>query len=214
MLRVRANVRPLFFLRTPHIYWTKWPRICSNSKHSWDTVEKKIAEIFWIRGHFSYISAILWVWANPRPLRPTNVGVLRKQSGLGFALTQSIKKLQCGGGGWNPQKSDGKSRKRAILYILDNPWNNPLTSSSKFKLVCHIANAKKPKTSRVTYPLYKEVIEFYYWHEKTQNIVLYKLHIYVESLFDIFQGLLTPKDGPFPGFSVTLLSVPPPPPPL
>ena len=74
--------------------------------------------------HFSYISAILWVRANPRPLRPTNMGVPRKQSGLGFALTQSIKKIQCvvvvGGA---RQQSDGKSRKRAILYILNNPWS-------------------------------------------------------------------------------------------
>ena len=36
MLWVRANPRPLLFLRTPHICWTKWSRICSSSSHSRD----------------------------------------------------------------------------------------------------------------------------------------------------------------------------------
>ena len=36
---------------------------------------------------------MLWVRANPRPLFPTAMGVLVWRSGLGFALTQSIKKL-------------------------------------------------------------------------------------------------------------------------
>ena len=36
---------------------------------------------------------MLRVRANPRPLRPTNMGVLRNKSGLRFALMQSIKKL-------------------------------------------------------------------------------------------------------------------------
>ena len=37
-----------------------------------------------------------------------------------------------------------------------------LVSSSKFKLVCQLVNAKKPKKSRVTHPQFKGVIEFYY----------------------------------------------------
>ena len=45
--------------------------------------------------------------------------------------------------------------------------NNQLVSSSKFKLVCQVVNAKKPKKSRVTHLQLKGVIEFYYVHEKT-----------------------------------------------
>ena len=39
---------------------------------------------------------------------------------------------------------------------------NQLVSSSKFKLVCQVVNAKKPKKSRVTHLQLKGVIEFYY----------------------------------------------------
>ena len=42
-----------------------------------------------------------------------------------------------------------------------------LVSSSKFKLVCQVVNAKKPKKSRVTHLQLKGVMKFYYWHEKT-----------------------------------------------
>ena len=45
-----------------------------------------------------------------------------------------------------------------------------LVSSSKFKLVCQLVNAKKPKKSRVTHLQLKGVIELYYWHEKTQTL--------------------------------------------
>ena len=39
--------------------------------------------------------------------------------------------------------------------------NNQLVSSSKFKLVCQVVNAKKkPKKSRVTHLQLKEVMEF------------------------------------------------------
>ena len=48
--------------------------------------------------------------------------------------------------------------------------NNQLVSSSKFKLVCQVVNAKKPKKSRVTHLQLKGVIELYYWHEKTQTL--------------------------------------------
>ena len=37
-----------------------------------------------------------------------------------------------------------------------------LVSSSKFKLVCQLVNAKKPKKSRVTHLQLKGVIELYY----------------------------------------------------
>ena len=40
--------------------------------------------------------------------------------------------------------------------------NNQLVSSSKFKLVCQVVNAKKPKKSRVTHLQLKGVIELYY----------------------------------------------------
>ena len=39
---------------------------------------------------------------------------------------------------------------------------NQLVSSSKFKLVCQVVNAKKPKKSRVTHLQLKGVIELYY----------------------------------------------------
>ena len=37
-----------------------------------------------------------------------------------------------------------------------------LVSSSKFKLVCQLVNAKKPKKSRVTHLQLKGVMKFYY----------------------------------------------------
>ena len=40
--------------------------------------------------------------------------------------------------------------------------NNQLTSSSKFKLVCQVVNAKKPKKSRVTHLQLKGIKEFYF----------------------------------------------------
>ena len=40
--------------------------------------------------------------------------------------------------------------------------NDQLVSSSKFKLVCQVVNAKKPKESRVTHIQLKGFIEFYY----------------------------------------------------
>ena len=71
MLWVWANLGPLLFLRTPHICWAKWSRICSNSKHSQDiTVVTQWLKI----SQLCYISAMRWVRANPRPLRPTNMG--------------------------------------------------------------------------------------------------------------------------------------------
>ena len=80
---------PFFFLRTPlPICWTKWSRIWSNSKHSWDMAKLRCIQPL---GHYSYIPPMLWVRADPKPLLPTNRAVLRKQRGLGFTLTQSIK---------------------------------------------------------------------------------------------------------------------------
>ena len=71
MLWVRANPRPLFFLRTPHICWAKWSRICSNSKHSQDiTIVTQLLKI----SQPCYISAMLRGRANLRPLYPTNMG--------------------------------------------------------------------------------------------------------------------------------------------
>ena len=64
--------------------------IISALKHSWDI--NVVTQ--WLKmPQLCYISAILRVRANPRPLRHTNRGVVEYNSGLGFALMQSIKKL-------------------------------------------------------------------------------------------------------------------------
>ena len=53
-----------------------------NRDFEFKKVRVKLANFFMLR-----------VRANPRPLFPTAMGVLASKNGLGFALTQSIKKL-------------------------------------------------------------------------------------------------------------------------
>ena len=100
MLWVRANPRPLFFLRTPHICWAKWSQICSNSKHSREIALLRYFELF---GHNSCISAMLWLRANLRPLRPTNMGGPQEKKWPQICSNSMHKKvLSVGGGGWGP----------------------------------------------------------------------------------------------------------------
>ena len=113
MLWVRANLRPRSFLRTPIFVGRSGlgfalTQSIAEIQHSWDifnywdawVLSRLCFELEQIRDHFAQ-----QIW-----------GVLRKQSGLRFSLTQSIKKLcvvvVVGGA---QQQSDGKSRKRAIL---------------------------------------------------------------------------------------------------
>ena len=100
MLWVRENLRPLCFLRTPHICWAKWSRICSNSKHSWDiTVVTKSLKI----SQLCCISAVPQDRANLRPLCPTNMGGPQEGKWPQICYNSKHKKVMvCGGGGWGP----------------------------------------------------------------------------------------------------------------
>ena len=87
----------------------KWSKVCSRVLWNRVTMAGSWFEVIWglwssksiyvliferlfLRGQKPNFF-MLWVRANPRPLFPTAMGVLVWRSGLGFALTQSIKKL-------------------------------------------------------------------------------------------------------------------------
>ena len=54
MLKVRAYLRPLLFLRTPHVGWEKWSRNCSNSKHSRDITIVSLVTQWIIPGNLNF----------------------------------------------------------------------------------------------------------------------------------------------------------------
>ena len=94
MLWVRANPRPLLLFWPPHVGMEKWSWICSSSKHSWD-----IADIWYSWDIFNHwvTTVISWLCFELEQIQdhfstPT-WGGLKSKSGLGFALTQSIKKF-------------------------------------------------------------------------------------------------------------------------
>ena len=66
MLWVRANPRPLLFLRTPHIYMMKWSWICSNSKHKGEW-------LVFIPFHTSLINQTTWNLLEQKKLWSTGV---------------------------------------------------------------------------------------------------------------------------------------------
>ena len=116
MLWVRANPRPLLFLRTPHICWVKWSRICSNSKHSRDiTVVTQWLKI----SQLCYISAMRQVRANTRPLRPTNMGGPQEAKWPQICSNSKHKKVMCGGGGgWGPTTEWRKIRETGHPSVI------------------------------------------------------------------------------------------------
>ena len=87
--------------------------------------------------HSVYLS-----YTNPRPLRPTNMGVLRNKSGLIFALMQSIKKFLFFPANFiNFWDLQGPVETLSGRYLT--PWRRPKTSrsSNHFSLDQHFANS-------------------------------------------------------------------------
>ena len=102
----------------------------------------------WLARQYSAIGSfhLYLSYTNPRPLRPTNMGVLRNKSGLIFALMQSIKKFLFFPANFiNFWDLQGPVETLSGRYLT--PWRRPKTSrsSNHFSLDQHFANSGKLK---------------------------------------------------------------------
>ena len=123
-VKAPAEFLLLLFLRTTHSSWTKWSHICSSSMLGQDFDR---------------------VVTNPRPLFPTDVGVLDGRKWLfGFALTQSIKVFMMTG--WVKFEFSRTALPSVPIYSLLNKanfaWRNDVTLSGIYRTQIYFHNSE------------------------------------------------------------------------